>query len=108
MRICRCNKLIFGVVVGLVLPILTSYLFYVFSYKGDKSIYCYFDFLMNMRDVGSVMSISLLGKLFSISVLPNLALFMMVITYEKLLIARGLVIATFCWLVFVLAVRFLL
>lgn len=97
--VCKCNKMIFGLSLGILLPLITSYLIYSLRYKGD---YDFESFLKGLRYMKS------LGKLISISTLPNLAIFMIVITYEKLLVARGLVIATFLYLIIVLIVRFLL
>lgn len=96
---CKCNKLIFGIIAGLVMPLATSYLIYNMRYSGE---YDFQKFVQGLR------SLNVLGNLVSVSVLPNLAVFMLVITYDRLLIARGLVIATFFWLIVVLGVRFLL
>lgn len=97
--ICRCNKLLFGVLLGLILPLLTSYLIYKASYEGQ---YGFYEFLQGLIQLKS------LGRLISISVIPNLAVFILVVTYEKLIFAKGLVFATAFWVVVVLAVRFLL
>lgn len=81
------------------MPLATSYLIYNMRYSGE---YDFQKFVQGLR------SLNVLGNLVSVSVLPNLAVFMLVITYDRLLVARGLVIATFFWLIVVLGVRFLL
>jgi hypothetical protein len=97
--ICKCNKLIFGLLVGILLPPLTSYAIYALRYEGDYGFIAFIQGLMSLKS---------LGMLISISVLPNLAVFMLVVTFEKLLVARGLVMATFFWLLVVIVVRFIL
>jgi hypothetical protein len=96
---CRCNKLIIGLIAGLILPVLTAWLIYRLRYEG---IYEFQDFMRGLIVLKS------LGKLISISVLPNLAVFMLAVTFERLLFARGLVFATFFWVIVVLLVKFLL
>jgi len=79
------NKQVVGLVAGLILPMVMSYLIYKFRYFGDKD---YFDFIKGMITLQS------LGKLLSLSVLPNLLLFFLAIWSERLLAARGVLIAT--------------
>lgn len=96
---CNCNKLIFGVISGLILPVLTAYLIYKQQYHGQ---YSFKEFLTGLNMLKS------LGKLISISVLPNLIMFILLVTYDKLQIARGLVGATLFWVIVVLVVKFAL
>ena len=96
---CNCNKFILGLVIGLILPVISSYLIFDRQYHGD---YGFVDFMRGLLVLKS------LGQFISISVLPNLIVFILVITYEKLQVARGLVIATLFWLLVVLVVKFIL
>ena len=99
MKVWKCNKFIIGLIIGLLLPPITAYWIYVFSYKGDYDFNQFLEGLITLKS---------LGKLISISVIPNLAFFMIVISYEKLLVARGLVFATAFWLLAVVVIRFFL
>lgn len=94
---CNCNKFIFGIVSGLLLPLITAYLIYKQQYHGQ---YQFKEFLHGLVILKS------LGRLISISVLPNLIMFILVTTYDKLQIARGLVVATLFWVLVVLVVKF--
>ncbi|MBN2744183.1 hypothetical protein LX69_02385 [Breznakibacter xylanolyticus] len=94
---CNCNKLIFGVIIGLVLPVITSYLIYKQQYHGQ---YPFKEFLQGLIVLKS------LGKLISISMLPSLIVFILLVTYEKLQIARGIVASTLFWVLVVLVVKF--
>lgn len=79
------NKQISGIIAGVLTPLLVSYLIYRFRYFGDRS---FFDFIKAMITLESF------GKLMSLSVLPNLLLFFLAIWSERLLAARGVLIAT--------------
>ncbi len=96
---CKCNKLYIGLLIGLVLPIIMSFVLFYFLYKGDLE---YWPFVMQMINMGSI------GKLLSISVLPNLIVFLIAINKERLLAARGLVTSTILYALVVIAFRFLI
>lgn len=85
MKQCWCNKQIIGLLIGVFLPVITSYLIYLNRYHGVKS---YGEFVAALFQLYSV------GKFVSISVLPNLLLFFVAIWRNRLLAARGIVIAT--------------
>jgi len=86
----RFNKQITGIIIGFILPILTTFLYYsVFSIKfGDNS---YFYFLKLTYDLQG------LGKLLSISVLPNLVVFLIALKIEYLWVVKGIIIPTFVY-----------
>lgn len=96
---CKCNKLIVGIIIGLLLPMLMSLIMYFSLYKGDLS---FFAFLEELLRIGSI------GKLLSISVLPNLIVFFIAINKERLLAARGIVTATLVYAIVVLFIKFML
>ncbi len=87
---CWCNKQIIGLVIGLTLPLLAGFVLYKSRYYGDLD---FWSFLWGMFKIDS------LGKLMSISVLPNLLVFFMAIWMERLLAARGIVMATLIYTV---------
>lgn len=85
--------------VGVLLPVIMSFALYYFLYRGDLS---YWPFLNQMVRMGSI------GKLLSISVLPNLVVFLIAVNKERLLAARGIVTSTIIYAIVVIAFRFLL
>ncbi len=85
MKLCRCNKVIFGLVLGLVVPALTSYLLYAFAYHGQLDFGGFIQGLMLTSNI---------SRLLAICALPNLILFLIAINMDRLLAARGVVTAT--------------
>ncbi len=86
-----------GLAIGLILPILFSLVLFKTRYYGDLE---FWPFLMGMFKLQS------LGKLVSISVLPNLLVFFIAIWKERLLAARGVVMATMVYTLGVVAIWF--
>ncbi|MGM0377871.1 MAG: hypothetical protein ACQEQ0_13960 [Bacteroidota bacterium] len=80
-----CNKQWIGLLAGLILPVLFSVLLYNNRYQGDME---FGPFLLAMFDIQS------LGKLVSVSVLPNLLIFFIAIWTNRLFAARGILLAT--------------
>ena len=85
-----CNRQWIGLIAGLVLPVLFSVLLYLGRYQGDLE---FGEFLVAMFRIQG------LGKLVSISVLPNLLLFFIAIWTDRLVAARGIVMATLIYAV---------
>jgi len=96
---CWCNKQIIGLITGLLLPIIFGFLLFEGRYDGDLG---FGEFLYSLFRLHS------LGKLISISVLPNLLVFFLAIRTERLLAARGIVLATVLWAVATMVVRILM
>jgi len=96
---CKCNKLYIGVLIGLVLPVLMAFILFRFVYHGELD---FLPFLNQLVQMGSI------GKLLSISVLPNLIVFLIAINRERLLAARGIVTITVVYAVTVILLRFLM
>jgi hypothetical protein len=95
---CWCNKQLVGLMVGLVLPVGFSLLLYQGRYDGSLT---YGEFL------GAMFRFQSLGKLISVSVLVNLAVFFIAIWTERLLAARGIVMATLIYTVGTVVIWFL-
>jgi len=95
---CWCNKQLIGLLVGLILPVGFSLLLYQGRYDGDLK---YSEFLSAMFRLHS------LGKLISVSVLANLLVFFIAIWTERLLAARGIVMATLIYTVVTVVIWFL-
>ena len=96
---CKCNKLYIGIIIGLILPMIMSVILYLSVYKGQLE---FVTFLDRLIERGSI------GKLLSISVLPNLIVFFVAINLERLLAARGIVTATLVYAVVVLVFKFMI
>ncbi|WP_066629470.1 hypothetical protein [Labilibacter marinus] len=94
---CKCNKLYIGLLIGLILPLITTYLIFYFRF-GDT--------LTLMEFVNGMIQIQGFTKLLSISVIPNLLFFLMAIKMERLLAARGIVTATLLYAIVVIILRF--
>lgn len=92
------NKQYIGLLAGLVFPLLISYLIYRLRFLGGRS---YLDFIQVL------ISIQSFGKLLSISVFPNLLLFFAAIWSNRLLAARGVLIATVLYALVTIALALL-
>lgn len=79
------NKQIVGFMAGIIVPFLTTYIIYRIRYFGGRS---FIDFIDAMLTLNSF------GKLLSLSVVPNLLLFFMAIWTDRLMAARGVLVAT--------------
>ncbi len=86
-------------VIGLVLPIIMSLVLYFFVYRGDL---VYGSFLSQLVRTGNM------GRLLSVSVLPNLLVFFIAVNKERLLAARGIVTSTILYAIAVFVLRFLM
>jgi hypothetical protein len=96
---CKCNKLYIGLIIGLVLPLITSWVIFYFRFGDRLSIA---DFISRLMDAKSF------TKLLSLSVLPNLVMFMIALKLERLLAARGIVTATVLYAIVIVVLRFVL
>ena len=86
----RVDKQVVGIVIGAILPMIATFTFYYFRYRylGDLN---YFDFLKLTFNIQGM------GKLVSISVLPNLVAFLIALKIEYLWVVRGIIIPTFVY-----------
>ncbi len=96
---CKCNKLYIGLIIGLILPVITSWLIFYFRFGNSLSLNEFVTGLMEAHGF---------TKLLSISVLPNLIVFLIAIKLDRLLAARGIVTATLIYAVAVIILRFVL
>jgi len=95
---CKCNKLIIGLIVGLILPLLTAGLIYLSLFKGKLE---FWEFLRKLAEINGM------GKLLSISVLSNMIVFFIAVNKDRLLAARGILTATVIYAMVVLGFKFL-
>ena len=96
---CKCNKLYIGLIIGIILPIITSWLIFYFRFGDSFSIHEFISKLVAAHGF---------TKLLSLSVLPNMIIFMVAIKLERLLAARGIVTATVLYAIAIIALRFIL
>ncbi len=96
---CKCNKLYIGLIIGLILPVLMSWLIFYFRFGNSLSIHEFVTGLMEAHGF---------TKLLSLSVLPNLIVFLIAIKLDRLLAARGIVTATLLYAIAVIVLRFVL
>ena len=94
---CKCNKLYIGLLIGIILPLITSYIIFYVRF-GDT--------LTLSEFVNGLIGVHGFTKLLSLSVIPNLIFFLIAINLERLLAARGIVTATVLYAVVVLILRF--
>jgi len=78
------NSLIFGLVAGLVLPVVTFALIGLIGHRGSLS-----DFISVLGQIDHIASV------ISLSVIPNLLIFFVFIWTNRLLAARGVLFSTF-------------
>ncbi|MDG5800834.1 hypothetical protein QA597_10725 [Marinilabiliaceae bacterium ANBcel2] len=79
------NREVVGLIAGIIVPAITSYLIYYHRYPGEES---YFELIKALFVLESV------GKLLSLSVLPNLLVFFAAVWSDMLKAARGVLTAT--------------
>ncbi|GAO31820.1 hypothetical protein [Geofilum rubicundum] len=79
------DRQVTGLVVGLLVPLLISVLIYKFRFASAG------DFTSFLK---ALMAVESLGKLLSLSVMPNLLFFFLGIWSNRLYAARGVLIAT--------------
>lgn len=92
------NKTWIGFLIGLVLPVITTLLFFKFAYAG---ILPFFDFLAQMMEIRGV------GMLLAVSCLPNLAVFTIFTYIDRLNISRGIFLATLIYAFAIVVVKFI-
>ncbi len=96
---CKCNKLYIGLLIGMILPLITSYAIFYFRFGDTLSFKQFVDGLLRLQGF---------TKLLSLSVIPNLLFFLIAIKLERLLAARGIVTATLVYAIVVVVLRFTL
>ncbi|MBQ3634739.1 MAG: hypothetical protein II951_03880 [Bacteroidales bacterium] len=93
------NKTWIGLLIGLILPVLTSIAFYKLAYHGELE---FFDFLKAMVGIRGA------ALLVAISCLPNLAAFSIFVNTEKIVIGRGVFLATIFYGLVILVLKFII
>jgi hypothetical protein len=78
------NKIIYGVIVGLIMPVFSFLLYYIYRF-GQYSFADYLQFLIESKKLVNVLSLT---------VLPNLAPFMLFINSSRYSAGRGVLTST--------------
>lgn len=89
------NKIVYGLIIGFILPILFFLLYYIFRF-GSLDFSSYIRFLIESKKLVSVLSLS---------VIPNLAPFMLFINTNRYSSGRGVLTATIILGIFVFILK---
>lgn len=92
------NKISYGVIVGLITPVISFILYYIFRF-GQHSFTDYLHFLIESKKIVNVLSLS---------VLPNLAPFMLLINSSRYSAGRGVLASTIILGVIIFILKFVL
>ncbi len=93
------NKTSYGVVLGLVLPAITAWALYTFVYSGFKSFGDFIDGLIFLDSAALYIAVC---------VLSNLAFFLVFAQFDRLKIARGILLSTILYAMVVLIFKFVI
>ncbi|PKP22036.1 MAG: hypothetical protein CVU05_05525 [Bacteroidetes bacterium HGW-Bacteroidetes-21] len=92
------NKLITGLVLGIVIPSICVMLFYLVRHPAKS----FYEFLV------LVTQMNVMSPILSLCALPNLGIFYLFLNKEWWYSARGVILATLLWAVLVFLVKFVL
>lgn len=96
-KLRNLDNILFGFVLGLLTPIITLIVVYFYSFEG-YTLEEFIQFLKKMR---------IISKLFSLCVIPNLAIFFLFLWPNFLKGARGTLLATFLIAIVVIIIQFM-
>jgi hypothetical protein len=94
--ISKYNRLIVGLIPGIIVPIITLFVFFLFK-SGVANFFDYVHFMVKLGVFSSILSLC---------PLPNLAVFFFFLNKSYYYSARGVIMATLIWVLIVLAYRF--
>lgn len=92
----KYNKVIIGLIPGIIIPVLTLIGFYIFKSRVD-SLLAYIKLTIEM---------DLLSNVLSLCALPNLIIFFIFLSKNYYYSARGVIFATFIWALIVVIARY--
>lgn len=93
----KFNKPIYGLLLGLIFPIISFLLYYFYKTKGDMSLLTWFNLLIKYN---------LFMTILSLSVLPNIILFFLFKKLDYWYTIKGVITAIFIYTMIVLVLRF--
>jgi len=91
------NKVGYGLIVGVIMPVLSFLLYYIFRF-GQYNFADYLHFLMETKKIVNVLSLA---------ILPNLAPFMLLINSNRYSAGRGVLTATIVLGVLIFILKFI-
>ena len=94
----KYDKLATGMVAGLLLPVITALMIFLFS-KGDPSVN---EWLRKIVDA------DLVTKVITLCVVPNVLIFLLFNHFDMLRAAKGVLGLTIVWAVLVFGIKFLI
>jgi hypothetical protein len=96
--ISKYNRLIVGLIPGIIVPIITLIIFFLFK-SGVSNFFDYVHFMIRLGVFSSILSLC---------PLPNLAVFFFFLNKSYYYSARGVILATFIWVLIVFVYRYLI
>lgn len=93
------DKKYIGIILGIILPAITTWFLYKYSYGGQ---YSWDDF------VNAMIMLNSMSTMLAVACLSNLAVFTIFAYTDKLNIARGLIISTVLWAIVIVVFKFII
>jgi hypothetical protein len=94
----KFNKLIIGIISGLVLPFITATIIFLFA-RGDPNLQTW---------LKKIVEADILTHIITLCVFPNIFIFLLFNYFDMLKASKGVLAITIVWAVLVFAVKFLL
>lgn len=94
----KYDKVLTGLVMGLVLPLITGLIIYLFS-KGHYSIHSY---------LNRIAESNIITHIITLCVFPNVFIFLIFNRFDMLRASRGVLAMTIVWAIIVFGIKFLL
>ena len=94
----KYDKLITGVIAGLILPVLTALIIFLLA-KGDPSLKVW---------INKIVDADIVTKVITLCVFPNVFIFLLFNHFDMLRASRGVLGMTIAWAAIVFGVKFLL
>lgn len=93
----KYDKVLIGLIAGLVLPVITGLIFYIFS-PGHLTLYSY---------IARLVHSNIITHSITLSVCPNIFIFLIFNRFDMLHASRGVLAVTIVWAMIVFGVKFL-
>lgn len=92
----KFDEVYLGIITGIIVPIISVSIYYFIKYADNQSI---IQFILSLQGRG------LFSKIISLAAIPNLLLFFIYLWTNRNFSARGVIIATFVYVIFVLILK---
>ncbi|MBN1252324.1 MAG: hypothetical protein JXR51_02665 [Bacteroidales bacterium] len=91
----KYNKEKIGLITGLILPVITIFVFFLVKNPDSFKIF-----------INQIIGVNIYSELISVCVVPNLLLFFIFIWTNRMLSARGVIGATFIYAIIILILKY--